>query len=63
MKQIEFMTFALNVNADTKRYFLELRNLQRCENKNIVIYYVDTDKIKHDVKENITLEEIINLYE
>jgi hypothetical protein len=63
MKQIEFMTFALNVNADTKRYFLELRKLQRCENKNIVIYYVDTDKIKHDVKENITLEEIINLYE
>lgn len=47
----------------SNNYVLEFESERSCNNKNQIIYNVVTDKIKHDVRENLTLEELMKLYE
>jgi hypothetical protein len=47
----------------TNRYVLEFESERSCDNKNQIIYNVVAEKIKHDIRENLTLEQLMNLYE
>ena len=58
--KILMQTFGLT--TDHKKYAIEFRSVQLCS-QNVIIYHVITDKIKHDVREEITFEKIIELYE
>jgi hypothetical protein len=49
--------------CSTNRYVLEFESERICDNKNQIIYNVVTEKLKHDIRENLTLQELMNLYE
>ena len=46
-----------------KTYCLEFESKRCCENLNFIKYYVITKEIKHDIRQNLTIEQLMNLYE
>jgi len=47
----------------TNKYVLEFESKSICDNKNQIIYNVVAEKLKHDLRENLTIEQLMNLYE
>ena len=62
MNQIEMLTFVMTASISSlKSYKIEFRSVNRCSN--LIIYHVTTDELKHDVRDILSLEEIIKIYE
>ena len=63
MKRIMILISATAGTDLKKIYHLEFESERSCNNKNHIIYNVVTEKLKHDLRENLTLEQLMNLYE
>jgi|688.fasta_scaffold470484_2 hypothetical protein len=64
MKNRIMILTSATAGTDLKKiYHLEFESKRCCENLNFIKYYVITKEIKHDIRQNLTLEQLMNLYE
>ncbi len=64
MKNRIMILTSATAGTDLKKiYYLEFESKRCCENLNFIKYYVITKEIKHDIRQNLTLEQLMNLYE
>lgn len=47
----------------TNKYVLNFESLPDCKNRNCIKYIVVTEKIKHDISEDISFDELIKIYQ
>ena len=50
-------------NNEKQLYSLVFVSKEICTNLNQIIYTVKSSKLKHDLSKNLTIQELINLYE